>query len=175
MTRNLRGFVATASLSCLLGASAAAQSPAPMTTITSKMTNVAGDLSKAETGKPVQEQQETIVRDLDEWIALLEKECQGCKNGRKKNNPSRPAQASNISSGTGGIGTLDNPGESAKDWAKLSERERDRILQSMSEGFPPEYRTVLERYYRRLAEEKTVPIGGENAKVPVETPAAEKP
>jgi hypothetical protein len=30
----------------------------------------------------------------------------------------------------------------------------------MSEGFPPEYRTVLERYYRRLAEEKTVPSGG---------------
>ncbi len=29
----------------------------------------------------------------------------------------------------------------------------------MSEGFPPEYRTVLERYYRRLAEEKTVKPG----------------
>jgi hypothetical protein len=25
----------------------------------------------------------------------------------------------------------------------------------MSEGFPPEYRTVLERYYRRLAEEQS--------------------
>ena len=60
-----------------------------------------------------------------------------------------------ISRGTGGIGSLVNPGESDKDWAKLSGRERDRILQSMSEGFPPEYRTVLERYYRRLAEEKT--------------------
>ena len=31
----------------------------------------------------------------------------------------------------------------------------------MSEGFPPEYRTVLERYYRRLAEEKTAASGGE--------------
>ena len=61
--------------------------------------------------------------------------------------------------GTGGIGSLVNPAESNKDWAKLSDRERDRILQSMSEGFPPEYRTVLERYYRRLAEEKTVPTG----------------
>ena len=27
----------------------------------------------------------------------------------------------------------------------------------MSEGFPPEYRMVLERYYRRLAEEKRGP------------------
>ena len=62
-----------------------------------------------------------------------------------------------IHGGTGGIGDLVDPGDSAKDWAKLSNRERDRILQSMSEGFPPEYRTVLERYYRRLAEEKTAP------------------
>ena len=61
-----------------------------------------------------------------------------------------------ISRGSGGSGPLGKPGESQKDWAKLSSRERDRILQSMSEGFPPEYRTVLERYYRRLAEEKTV-------------------
>ena len=61
---------------------------------------------------------------------------------------------STISAGTGGIGTLLNPSDAGKDWGKLSSRERDRILQSMTEGFPPEYRTVLERYYRRLAEEK---------------------
>jgi hypothetical protein len=61
---------------------------------------------------------------------------------------------SRISRGTGGIGTLVNAKEIDKDWGKLSDRERDRILQSMSEGFPPEYRAVLERYYRRLAEEK---------------------
>ena len=65
--------------------------------------------------------------------------------------------------GTGGIGDLVDPSETAKDWAKLSARERDRILQSMSEGFPPEYRTVLERYYRRLAEEKTVAPAGDAA------------
>ena len=66
-----------------------------------------------------------------------------------------------IRGGTGGIGSLVNPAESNKDWTKLSDRERDRILQSMSEGFPPEYRTVLERYYRRLADEKTAsPAGG---------------
>ena len=68
-----------------------------------------------------------------------------------------------IRSGTGGIGDLVEPGESSKDWAKLSGRERDRILQSMSEGFPPEYRLVLERYYRRLAEEKAAPAVGDRA------------
>ena len=159
MSRDLRALIATAALAVLPGTSALAQAPPPMSGISSKMTDVSGELAKSETGKPVQETQESIVRDLDEWIAALEKQCQGCKNGMKKNKPNRPAGDSNLSSGTGGIGDLVAPGESAKDWAKLSPRERDRILQSMSEGFPPEYRTVLERYYRRLAEEKTVAPG----------------
>ena len=124
-------------------------------------------------GEPVQAEEKAIIRDLDEIIASLEKECQACKNGMKKNNPNRGMRASNLSSGTGGIGDLANPGESQKDWAKLSPRERDRILQSMSEGFPPEYRTVLERYYRRLAEEKSAPATGDKAKdkAPEETPS----
>src|SRR5206468_12093468 len=113
-----------------------------------------------ETGKPVQTEQKAIVRDLDQLIASLEKQCQACRGGMKRNNPTRGMADSTISSGTGGIGTLVNPAESGKDWGKLSGRERDRILQSMSEGFPPEYRTVLERYYRRLAEEKGGPAAG---------------
>jgi hypothetical protein len=161
MSWSLRGLVATATLSCWLGASASAQ--VPMSGISSKMTDVAVDLSRAQTGKPVQVQQETIVRDLDEWIAALEKQCAACKNGIKKNNPTNPLSDSVIRGGTGGLGNLVAPGDGAKDWAKLSTRERDRILQSMSEGFPPEYRTVLERYYRRLAEEKTVAPGGSKA------------
>ena len=88
---------------------------------------------------------------------MLEKQCQGCKNGMKKNKPTSPAPDSTIASGPGGIGDLSNPGDSAKDWAKLSPRERDRILQSMSEGFPPEYRTVLERYYRRWPRRRPSP------------------
>ena len=34
----------------------------------------------------------------------------------------------------------------------------------MTEGFPPEYRTVLERYYRRLAEEKSAKAAGTGPK-----------
>ena len=172
MSWNLRGLIATVSLSGLLCGSAMAQSP--MAGIASKMTEVTGELAKTQTGKPVQEEQESIVRDLDELIAQLEKQCQGCKNGIKKR-ADRPAADSTIASGPGGMGNLANPGESAKDWAKLSPRERDRILQSMSEGFPPEYRTVLERYYRRLAEEKTVAPGAEKAQPKGDEKPAEKP
>ncbi len=148
-------------LSCALGVSASAQGP--ISSISGKMTHVAGDLAKTVTGEPVQVRQKEIVKDLDELIANLEKECQACKNGIKRNNPRQGLPDSVIRQGTGGIGDLVNPQESNKDWAKISPRERDRILQSMSEGFPPEYRLVLERYYRRLAEEKTVKTGADSS------------
>jgi hypothetical protein len=156
MNKNALVLGSIALLTCVLSRSASAQPT--ITGVSLKMTGVAGELAKTRTGQPVQAQEKAIVHDLDELIAMLERECANCR-GVKRNNPSRPLADSVIRSGTGGIGTLVDPRESAKDWAKLSSRERDRILQSMSEGFPPEYRLVLERYYRRLAEEKTVQTG----------------
>ena len=161
MRRTLSVLAATASVLCLYGVEASAQ--ATMSAIANKMTGVVVDLARAETGDPVQRHEKAVLRDLDELIASLEKECQACRNGMKRNNPRTGMPDSTISRGTGGIGSLVDPQESQKDWAKLSDRERDRILQSMSEGFPPEYRQVLERYYRRLAEEKTAASGTEAA------------
>jgi hypothetical protein len=169
VVRSLRLFAAAAVFPCLAAASVAGaptkKTPqGPVSSITHKMTGVAVDLGKTQTGEPVQTKEKAVIRDLDELIAELEKQCAACKNGVKRNNPSTPLADSVIRSSTGGIGDLVAPGESNKDWAKLSGRERDRILQSMSEGFPPEYRLVLERYYRRLAEEKAAPASAESSK-----------
>jgi len=152
MRLNLRVLIPIAVMSSLLQPAFGAEPAAAA--ITGKMAVVTDELNRKETGKPVQTEQKTIVQDLDKLIASLEKQCQACRGGMKRNNPTRGMADSTISSGTGGIGALVNPSQNGKDWGKLSGRERDRILQSMSEGFPPEYRTVLERYYRRLAEEK---------------------
>lgn len=159
----------------LLGVGATAKAQVPIAAISEKMTGVVGDLTKAETGPPVQGRQTAIVGDLDALIASLEQECQACRGGMKRNNPREGMADSMITRGTGGSGPLIDPSQSEKDWAKLSARERDRILQSMSEGFPPEYRQVLERYYRRLAEEKTVTPGAgatpiEGAEAPAQEP-----
>ena len=166
MRRDFCILGATVLMSCLIQPAFGEEPTAA--TIATKMSGVTDDLNKIVTGKPVQTAQKAIVQDLDALIASLEKECQNCRGGMKRNNPNRGMADSTISSGTGGIGTLLNPGNTGKDWGKLSPRERDRILQSMSEGFPPEYRTVLERYYRRLADEKT----GSAAKT--KTPEASK-
>jgi hypothetical protein len=177
MKRSLLVLGTTALVSCLASAAFAVEPTTPsqplsMAEISHKMSGVAGDLAKKETGEPVQTQQKRIVRDLDDLIAALERECQACRGGMSRNNPKKPMADSMIKSGTGGIGDLVDPGQSEKDWAKLSSRERDRIIQSMSEGFPPEYRTVLERYYRRLAEEKTVASGGEGGEAKKAAPTA---
>jgi len=152
MRRDLRILGAAALMSCLTQPSFAADPPAAA--IAMKMAVVTDELNRTETGKPVQAEQKTIVRELDDLIASLEKQCENCRGGVKRD-ARRGMDDSMISRGTGEMGTLLNPNDLGKDWGKLSSRERDRILQSMSEGFPPEYRTVLERYYRRLAEEKT--------------------
>jgi hypothetical protein len=169
MGRSLRIFAAAVVVPCLAGAAVAGAptkkpSQGPVSKITGKMTGVAVDLGKTQTGEPVQTREKAILGDLDELIAELEKQCAACRGGIKNNKAMRPMTDSMIRNGTGGIGDLINPGESNKDWAKLSSRERDRILQSMSEGFPPEYRVVLERYYRRLADEKAAPASGADAK-----------
>jgi len=152
MRRNLGMLFATALMSFLLQPAFGGDPPA--VAIAGKMAGVTDELHRIETGKPVKTEQKAIVSDLDALIASLEKQCENCRKGMKRNNPTRGMEDSMIRSGTGGIGTLVDPAESRKNWDKLSSRERDRILQSMSEGFPPEYRTVLERYYRRLADEK---------------------
>src|SRR5262249_44833425 len=138
-------LVSAALLGGLLCDSSAAQTTAG--TIAGRMAGVVDDLNRQETGPPVQTEQKGIVGDLDELIASLEKQLQANRAGIKRNRPMQGMRDSMISSGTGGVGPLGNPNDLGKDWGKLSPRERDRILQSMSEGFPPEYRTVLERYY----------------------------
>jgi hypothetical protein len=149
--------------------------PLSMSSIAGKMNVVVGSLAKTSTGAPVQRKQKVILRDLDTLIAELEKECQACKNGMSRNQPRRGMPDSTIKGGTGGVGDLVQPGNGEKDWAKLSPRERDRIIQSMSEGFPPEYRTVLERYYRRLAEENTAAPAAEPDDRAPEAEATEAP
>jgi hypothetical protein len=142
--------------------------------IVGKMVTVTDELNRKQTGQPVQTEQKAIVKELDDLIAKLEKKCADCKGNIKDNNPNEGMKDSLIRRGRGGIGDLVNPDESNKDWAKLSSRERDRILQSMSEGFPPEYRMVLERYYRRLAEEKRTPAADATPDAK-KTEAAKKP
>jgi hypothetical protein len=137
-------------------ASARAQEDAtgtPFEDITHDMKVAANHLSKKATHKPAQLPQEEAVAKLDKLIAELEKERQSMGSGSTPN-PTRPATASNVRSGPGGMGDLHGTRDQGDKWGQLPPHERDRILQSLTEGFPAHYQAILEAYYKRLAVEK---------------------
>lgn len=174
---------AVLALSCAFFASRSVQAQElseedPLGDIAADMAIVVRDLSKLSTGKPTQKTQKIVVEKLDALIVRLEKECAACRGGGASGaNPTRPLADSVIIGGPGGIGDLHAPREGDKKWGKLPPHQRDRIRQSLTEGFPAHYRQLLERYYRRLAEEKPsgTPPKGPNAKnKPRSTPVPDK-
>lgn len=140
----------------------------PLKFISRDMHTVSGDLAQYQTDKPVQVKEDAVVSQLDAIIKQLEEQCK--KSGAGGNlNPERPMADSRRGGGPGGINELTDPKASDKEWGKLSPKERDQILQSKTDGFPPGYENLLQSYYKRLAEEQVTddksasPAGGSNA------------
>lgn len=157
MKRALSTVAAIALLAAMFPYAALAQDLAdydPIGDVSSEMSVAAGNLQKLKTGKPTQKHQLEAIRKLDVLIEELEKQA-GAAGQMVSNNPSRPAQTSTVRQGPGGSGKLHAERNAGKDWGQLPPHERDRILQSMTQGFPAHYQAILERYFKRLAEEKS--------------------
>ena len=91
-------------------------------------------------------------------------------------NPNSPLRRSVLAGGPGGIGDLNAPRNSRRKWAELTPKERERILQSRTEGFPAGYEEILGEYYRRLATEDSVrAIAPSAEKLPPERPLRRSP
>ena len=130
----------------------------PLGNVIADMQSAGGRLAKLLTDKPTQQKQLDAVEKLDALIKLLEqRRNRGPGNGNGP--PEDPLQDSMIVGGPGGSGPMHAPRRNGNAWGNLPAHKREQILQSMTEGFPAHYQQILERYYRRLAEEK--PAGGE--------------
>jgi hypothetical protein len=126
----------------------------PLGEIAADMDRVVIELSGAHTGKPTQAAQKKVVGKLDVLIKRLEEEAAAGRGGASGSNPSRPLNDSTIIGGPGGIGDLHAARKNGKQWGELPPHQREKIVQSLTEGFPAHYQKILERYYKRLAEEK---------------------
>jgi hypothetical protein len=171
MTIHLRITAIAAIAICLAaGASSYAQDDAdanPLLDIVSDMNSAATQLGKLHTGKPTQAPQRSALNKLDALIKELERQQAASKGGSVNPNPSKPAADSVIRSGPGGMGKLHAERRDGKQWGELPAKERERILQSLEEGFPSHYQKILERYFARLADEKALP----DAEPPAESAA----
>lgn len=124
----------------------------PLGDIIVDMQVAGGRLGKMQTDKTTQQKQKDAVDKLGALIKLLEQRRRG--NGQGGGMPEKPAEDSNILGGPGGSGPLHAANRNGRSWGTLPEHKRNQILQSMNEGFPAHYQQILERYYKRLAEEK---------------------
>jgi hypothetical protein len=126
----------------------------PIQTINRHLGRISGELADAKTDQPVQTQQKKVIGDLDAVIKQIEEQMKQGGNGGANPNPTSPMQKSVLAGGPGGSGPLHDPKAGIKPWGDLSPKEREQILQSQTEGFPPGYESVLSSYFNRLAQEK---------------------
>jgi hypothetical protein len=124
----------------------------PFRYLQSNMVEVIEDLAASETHVPAEVTEPKIISRLDVLIEMLEKQCKKGGGG----NPNRPLPRSILAGGPGGQGDLNAPRNSRRKWAELTPKERERILQSKTEGFPVGYEDLLSEYFRRLATENSV-------------------
>lgn len=124
----------------------------PFRHLQTDMVDVIDDLAEGKTHPPAHVTEPKILSRLDVLIKILEKQCKkgGGGNGRM------PLRRSMLARGPGGVGDLNAPRSNRRKWAELTPKERERILQSRTEGFPAEYEDILGEYYRRLATEDSV-------------------
>lgn len=113
------------------------------------MKKTSRDLQKKKTGEPVQLDQEKFVEELDSLIEEFEKrENQSTGGG---GSGSTPAQSSNLRGGEGQVGDLKPDKQPSSDrWAPMRDADRKKIEAEVQNGLPPQYRKMLEKYYKKL-------------------------
>ena len=141
----------------------------PIGALAAQMGHIVGDLGNIQTDKPVQISQHEVLTSLDSIIKELEKQTKGGGSGSNPN-PTKPMQHSTLAKGPGGQGPLHDAASGTRVWGQLPAKEREQILQSQTEGFPPGYEAVLSSYYSRLAHTETGTAAGGQVAGPATQP-----
>jgi hypothetical protein len=139
----------------------------PFLVLDFEMDAVVEDFKDGKSKPPAESTQPRIISRFDAVIEQLEKKMGGSGAG---NRPVKPADKSTLAKGPGGMGELRTPKKTGKGYDDLTPKEREKILQSKTEGFPPGFEDVLADYYRRLAKADAAA-----AETSAEAPPAAKP
>ena len=109
------------------------------------------DLQKRKTDEPVQLDQETYIEELDQLIEMFEEMENQSSGAPSGNGPSsNPASKSALAKGDGSAGELKKRPSLADRWGPLRDSERKKIMADVQSTMPPQYRKMLEDYYKKL-------------------------
>jgi hypothetical protein len=157
-----------------LGPADAAEEENPLAAVARAMRDVQGRIARTESGPPTQALEERIVADLDRLIGQSrtldsQSQTQPQTTLSEGGSTARPPQAQSgqpksASPRGGSAGRQASTGQSPSTagaakvrgmmenvWGELPARQRQQMLQSPAEEFLPEYESMLEDYFRRLA------------------------
>jgi hypothetical protein len=114
------------------------------------MKKVERDLRRQKTDKPVQVEQEQFVEKLQKLIEEYEERQK--KGGAPSGNgpSSNPATQSGLPEGNGAVGNLQKRLGVADRWGEMRDKDRKEVETAVQNNLPPEYRKMLEEYYKRL-------------------------
>lgn len=123
----------------------------PLHGLADGMKKVGRDLGKQRTGKPTQEEQQTLLTRLEELIEQFEEQERQSGGSPSGNGPSQaPATHSALPEGEATVGNL-NPVRGVADrWGDMKDADRKKIEAEVQNNLPPEYRKLLEEYYKKL-------------------------
>jgi hypothetical protein len=129
------------------------------------------------TSQETQSVQQQVIRDLEQLIVELNKQCQGAqsgasspaKPGAKPDGKSRAGSGENTGASQPAKESTDRTEGTASDreelarlqillrqvWGHLPPKIRDQMQSGLIEEFLPKYERLIEEYYSRLAEEGT--------------------
>lgn len=153
----------------------------PLLELAKRMETIERRIRRDQTGAATQDRQGQVVAAIDRLIELMrDKQQQGGgqgegggegkqggqqqggqkqQQGQQQQGQPKPsqqgAQESTRRSGSDNGGELADGARHADldGWADMRERERDEAVQLLRERFPAQYRELIERYYRALAEQ----------------------
>ncbi|HUO07567.1 MAG TPA: hypothetical protein VM008_04650 [Phycisphaerae bacterium] len=140
----------------------------PLKAMAEQMSIIRDDLGEYQTDAPVQTKEKKVITDLDALIAALERHT-GTGQG---NIPNGGRRQSIIVTADPKNGPLHDVNDQGRQWGQLPPKQREEILQSRTEGFPPGYEALLQNYFQQLSQEKGTDDRTSSTAAPATAPAA---
>jgi tetratricopeptide (TPR) repeat protein len=127
------------------------QQKSPLHELADGMKKTTRDIRKQKTDKPVQVDQEKFIEKLDELIEMfeeMERQSSGPASGLGPSNA--PAASSALPGGESTVGNLNKRPSLADRWGDMKDADRQKIESEVQSSLPPQYRKMLEEYYKKL-------------------------